>query len=75
MGAIAATGWAVSEDGTMVLAQGKFVSIAVAASANIRSQAQAVATHDHLIFPVFKDGMGYVSTERMARARGEAGGR
>lgn len=63
------------EDETMVLARGKIVSIAVAASANIRREAQAVATHNHLIYPVSKDGMGYVSTELMRPARGEVGGR
>jgi hypothetical protein len=73
--AIAAAGWAVSEDETIVPAKGKIVSIAVAASANIRREAQAVARHDHLISPVFKDGMVYVSTELTGPARGEVGGR
>jgi cytosine/adenosine deaminase-related metal-dependent hydrolase len=83
------TGSAVPQDQTMVRADGKIVSIADRASANIAKDARVqvmdlhesrvisglVGTHHHLSCPVFNRAIGGDSAEAMGSARGAVGSR
>jgi cytosine/adenosine deaminase-related metal-dependent hydrolase len=86
---IEGNGSAVPEDQTMVRADGKIVSIADRASANIAKDAQVqvmdlhespvisglVEMHDHLTCPVFNSAIGDDSAEAMGSAGGTVGSR
>jgi cytosine/adenosine deaminase-related metal-dependent hydrolase len=87
--AIEGEGSAVLEDQTMARADGKIVSIADRASANIAKDAQVqgmdmhespvisglVGMHDHVTCPVFNSAIGHDSAEAMGSGRGAVGSR